>query len=89
MINPTVKSTFYRRPPAPLRDFTVVSAAILSKAAPVSSPALSPCISISLVRSNLGFLSTLTLRMKTSLRGKMDWHFFSISVPMDSGKEML
>jgi hypothetical protein len=79
---------FYRRPPAPFNAFTVLAAATLSRAAPVSSAA-SPCISINLVKSNLGFFNTLTLRIKTFCKGKIDWHFFSISNPIESGVEML
>ena len=61
----------------------------LSRAAPVSSAALSPCISISLVRSNLGFFNTFTFLMNTFCRGKIELHFFSISCPMESGEEIL
>lgn len=46
----------------------MLAAATLSALAPVSS-ATSPCNSMSLVRSNLGFFNTFTLRMKTFSKG--------------------
>ena len=86
---PTKGSTVYRRPPAPASFLTVFSAAILSRAAPESSAPSPLYISMSLVRSKRGFLSTLTLRIKVFCRGKILLHFFSISAPMASGYEIL
>merc|ERR1719367_1944150 len=64
--------------------FWASSASGLAIATPTSSSP-SPCNSMSLVTSNLGFFKIFTLRINTSCNGKMPIVLFSIPLLMDSG----
>merc|ERR1711973_25634 len=57
-----------------------VSPVLGSVTLPVSS-----CAYINLLRSNLGLLMTLTLRVCTSCMGEMPRHLFWMSIAMESG----